>query len=84
MEAMVVSISSTGTILWSSFVNGSGIEAINDVHVDLFGNIYVGGTTDSGNLATLEAFQSQISGGIDAFMTQYSSSGELKWQSFIG
>ena len=84
MEAMVVSISSTGTILWSSFVNGSGIDAINDVHVDLFGNIYVGGTTDSGNMTTLEAFQSQISGGIDAFMAQYSATGELKWQSFIG
>ncbi len=84
MEGMIVCFSEMGTVLWSSFVNGSGIEAINDVHVDLFGNIYVGGTTDSGNLPVVEAFQSQISGGIDAYMAQYSATGDLKWQSFLG
>jgi hypothetical protein len=84
MEGMIVCFTPMGTVLWSSFVNGSGIEAISDVHVDLFGNIYVGGTTDSGNLLSVEAFQSQISGGIDAFIAQYSSEGDLKWQSFLG
>ena len=84
MEGMIVCFSEMGTVLWSSFVNGSGIEAINDVHVDLFGNIYVGGTTDSGNLPAVEAFQSQISGGIDAYMAQYSATGDLQWQSFLG
>jgi hypothetical protein len=84
MEGMIVCFSPMGTVLWSSFVNGSGIEAVNDIHVDLFGNIYVGGTTDSANLPVIEAFQNQLSGGIDAYIAQYNSSGNLNWRSFLG
>ncbi len=83
-DAMLMSFNPTGTLLWSQFVTGSGIENIKDIHVDVFGNVYVGGTTDSGNLDVLEAFQENLGGGLDAFISKFSTLGELKWLSYMG
>jgi len=83
-DAMLMSFSPFGTLLWSEFVSGSGVENIKDIHVDLFGNVYVGGTTDSGNLQTLEAFQQNSGGALDIFISKFSTLGELKWLSYMG
>jgi hypothetical protein len=83
-DAMLMSFSPVGTLLWSQFLTGSGAESIKDIHVDLFGNVYVGGTTESANLPVQEAFQDQLAGGIDMFISKYTSAGELNWLSFMG
>lgn len=83
-DAMLMSFSPVGTLLWSQFVTGSGAESVKDIHVDLFGNIYVGGTTESANLTVQDAFQEQLAGGIDMFISKYNTLGEMKWQSYMG
>lgn len=83
-DAMLMSFSPVGTLLWSQFLTGSGAESIKDIHVDLFGNVYVGGTTESANLPVQEAFQDQLAGGIDMFISKYTSAGELNWLSYMG
>jgi hypothetical protein len=83
-DAMVMSFSPVGTLLWSQYVTGSGAENVKDVHVDLFGNIYVGGTTESNNLAVQDAFQEQLAGGIDMFVSKFNMLGELQWLSYMG
>ena len=83
-DAMLMSFSPVGTLLWSQFVTGSGAESVKDIHVDLFGNIYVGGTTESSNITVLDAFQEQLAGGIDMFISKYNTLGEMQWQSYMG
>jgi hypothetical protein len=83
-DAMLMSFTPNGTLLWSQFVTGSGAESVKDIHVDLFGNIYVGGTTESANINVVEAFQEQNAGGIDMFISKFNTLGEMKWQSYMG
>lgn len=83
-DAMLMSFSAQGTLLWSQFVTGAGAESVKEVHTDLFGNIYVGGTTESNNLPVLEAFQEELSGGIDMFISKWNTMGEMKWMSYMG
>ena len=83
-DAMLMSFSPVGTLLWSQFVTGSGAESVKDIHVDLFGNIYVGGTTESANITVQDAFQEQLAGGIDMFISKYNTLGEMQWQSYMG
>jgi hypothetical protein len=83
-DAMLMSFSPVGTLLWSQFVTGSGAESVKDIHVDLFGNIYVGGTTESSNITVMDAFQEQLAGGIDMFISKYNTLGEMQWQSYMG
>jgi len=83
-DAMLMSFSPVGTLLWSQFVTGSGAEVVKDIHVDLFGNIYVGGTTESTNLEVQEAFQDQLAGGIDMFISKYNPLGDVQWLSYMG
>jgi len=83
-DAMLMSFSPVGTLLWSQFVTGSGAESVKDIHVDLFGNIYVGGTTESANLPVEEAFQETLAGGIDMFISKFNSLGENQWMSYMG
>jgi hypothetical protein len=83
-DAMLMSFSPVGTLLWSQFITGSGAESVKDIHVDLFGNIYVGGTTESSNIIVMEAFQEQLAGGTDMFLSKYNTLGEMQWQSYMG
>jgi hypothetical protein len=83
-DAMLMSFSPSGTLLWSDFVTGSGAESVKDIHVDLFGNIYVGGTTESANITVMEAFQETLAGGIDMFISKYNTMGQMQWQSYMG
>jgi hypothetical protein len=83
-DAMLMSFTPQGTLLWSQFVTGAGAESVKEVHVDLFGNIYVGGTTESTDLPVLEAIQDQASGGIDMFLSKWNTQGELKWMTYLG
>jgi hypothetical protein len=83
-DAMLMSFTPQGTLLWSQFVTGAGAESVKEVHVDLFGNIYVGGTTESSDLPVLEAIQEQPGGGIDMFLSKWNTMGEMKWMTYLG
>jgi len=83
-DAMVMSFTPQGTLLWSQFVTGAGAESVKEVHTDIFGNIYVGGTTESNNLPVLDAFQETYAGGIDMFISKWNTSGEMQWMSYMG
>lgn len=73
---MVVKVSSTGSVLWGVVINGpaggSGLnDAARDIVLDIFGNVYVTGTSDgkSGTVST----------GSDYLTIKYSTSGSLIW-----
>ena len=57
------------TLVYSTFMGGSGADQITAVQLDDFGNLYVAGSTATGDLvATTNTYQSTDAGGIDCFV----------------
>ncbi len=83
-DALVVKLSSSGGLLWSSYLGGSGDDYANAISVDGSGNALVTGVTYSTNFPTASAFQATFGGGRDVFVTKLSASGSLVWSSYLG
>ena len=57
----------------------------NAIAVDISGNAYVTGTTESANFPTANAFQSNLLGTMDSFVTKVNSAGDtLVYSSYLG
>jgi hypothetical protein len=75
------------SLVWSTFLGGSGGEDGTGIAVDNSGNVYVSGVTNSGDFpTTVNAFSSTYSGGgSDAFVTKLNSSGSaLLYSTYFG
>jgi hypothetical protein len=85
-DAFVVKLNSTGTGLsYGTYLGGSLDEEGYGVAVDLGGNAYVTGVTDSGDFPTHSAFQTAKRTGSDAFITKISPNGtSLPYSTFLG
>ncbi|MEK7183944.1 MAG: SBBP repeat-containing protein [Patescibacteria group bacterium] len=68
---------SGSALVYSTYLGGSGIDwADGGIAVDITGNVYVSGNTDSSDFPTSSPFQgSYAGGGLDAFLTKLDSSG---------
>jgi len=76
---------SGSTIVYSTFLGGSGDEAGNAIAVDAAGNAYVTGTTSSNNFPVVGAFQATTRGGNEAFVAKLDPSGStLVYSTYIG
>lgn len=87
-DAFVSAISSTGsTLLWSTFLGGTGSEAPWKVLVDASDNVAVAGSTGSSDFTTTPGAYSRdySGGGSDAFVSVLAPSGSaLLWSTFLG
>ncbi len=73
------------TVLWSTYIGGSGVDAAYGVQVDSGGDLFVTGGTTSSNLPMAPtAFQSTASGNTDGFLMRYSIAGALVGSTYIG
>jgi len=62
-DAFIAELDPTlGKLLYGTFLGGSGDDLVSGIAVDSSGNIYMTGSTTSGNLATAGAFQSRYVG----------------------
>jgi len=84
-DAFVVKLNSAGNHLWSTYLGGSGgTEAGWGVGVDAFGDVYVGGITQSSGW-TSGGFDTTYNGGeYDTFVAKLSSSGAHLWSTYLG
>jgi len=82
-EAFVTKIDSAGALSWSSFLGGNSIETARGVAVDMSGDVYVTGDTQSTDFATSDAFDTTL-GSQDAFIAKITNSGLLRWVSLMG
>jgi uncharacterized repeat protein (TIGR01451 family) len=88
-DAFVTEINSSGSALvYSTYLGGSGDDQGNGIAVDGAGDIYVAGGTTSADFPTLNAFQTALSGGRDAFLAKLnpgaSGATSLVYSTFVG
>uniref|UniRef100_Q01SD1 IPT/TIG domain-containing protein n=1 Tax=Solibacter usitatus (strain Ellin6076) TaxID=234267 RepID=Q01SD1_SOLUE len=73
------------TLLYSSFLGGSGDEIGNAIGIDFSGNAYIGGSTNSTNFPSNFGFQTANKGGVDGTISGISADGKtLQFSSYIG
>jgi hypothetical protein len=85
-EAFVTKLNAQGNdLLFSTFLGGSGVEQGSSIAVDGAGAIYVTGATNSIDFPAVNAFQPELSGGLDAFVAKIDpATSALLWSSFLG
>jgi hypothetical protein len=87
-DAFVAKISASGSLVWSTYLGGAGLDIGRAIAVDAQGNPYVVGDTTSPDFpVTAGAFQTTRAQGSqqDAFITKLNSSGSaLVYSSFYG
>ena len=79
-EAFVAKLNSSGSLIWNTFLGGSGTDQGYGIAVDGSGNVYVSGSSTATWGAPVQAF----SGNTDAFAAELNSSGSLVWNTFLG
>lgn len=67
---------------FSTFVGGSGYEQARDGATDSQGNVYLVGGTDSGDFP--RTLGQNPGGGVDAFVTKFSPTGQVLWSQRLG
>ncbi len=83
-DAVVVKLSPSGALAYSTFLGGPGQDLGYALAVDPFGNAYVTGYASSGFPTTPGVYQTVNQGFVDAFVTKFSSSGTLLWSTLVG
>jgi len=86
-DAFVTKISTDGSsLIYSTYVGGSGTESGNGIAVDASGNAFVAGGTTSGDFPfSPGAFQTTLRGGENAFVFELNPSGTtLTYSTYLG
>lgn len=82
-----ISLGTTPTLAYSTYLGGSDEDRVEGVAVDDFGTAYVIGVTKSTNLigvSSVFGLQHVNGGGLDAMSARYSDEGERFWASYLG
>jgi hypothetical protein len=85
-DAFVAKINASGTALvYSTYLGGGSVDVGNGIAVDLAGNAYVAGFTASSDFPTVNAFQADFGGNLDAFVAKLNPTGfALVYSTYIG
>jgi len=73
-DAFVSKIGAAGSLIFSTYLGGTGLDQGNGIAVDGVGDTYVTGGTDSSGLSTSGVLQTTMAGQGDAFVAKYSTS----------
>lgn len=77
--------SSGSSLVYSTYLGGSGSETGDGIMVDSSDNVYVSGWTDSSDFPTSSPFQATLGGDNDAFLAKFDSSGgSLTYSTYLG
>ena len=85
-EAFITRLNPTmGTVLYSTYIGGSGADTINKIVLDVDNNIYCVGTTTSADFPTSAVSANKNFGGqSDAFVTKFNFDGTLRFSTYYG
>ena len=85
-DAFVTKVNPAGTsLVYSTYLGGTGDDNGEGVAVDEHGNAYVEGATSSADFPTLNPFQPANAGGYDLFITELNAAGNaLVYSTYLG
>jgi len=84
-DAFLVKFDSSGQRLWGTYFGGNTNDYGKKIICDSADNIYLTGNTNSTDLASSGAYQSNFGGSSnDAFIAKFNTSGVLQWASYFG
>jgi len=84
-DVFVTKLDSTGVLIYSTYLGGNGRDFATGVAVDVSGNAYVLGNTESTDFPIQNAAQSTFGGGRnDAFVTKLDATGALAYSTYLG
>ncbi len=85
-DAFITKFSSSGSLLWSTYLGGNDYEYCRGVAVANDGSCYITGSTKSSDFPTKNAHDNSYNGGLkgDAFVSKFSASGSLLWSTYLG
>ncbi|MGD1839384.1 MAG: hypothetical protein ACFB0B_00580 [Thermonemataceae bacterium] len=84
VDAYVLSITAEGTVDWVKAIRGSGNAQAKAIGVDRQGNVYLGGDFNGACYASSPSSLFELKGGRDAYMTNWTATGELRWEKSWG
>src|SRR5581483_2035480 len=84
-DAFALKLNSSGSsLVYSTFLGGSGWDQGTGIAVDGSGNAYICGDTQSSDFHIYSASQSTFGGQTDAFVVKLNSSGGVTYSTFLG
>ena len=85
-DAFVAKLGPDGSLIYATYIGGSGNDRATGVALDAAGNAYITGFTNSTDFPTVGgAFQSSNLGGYDVFVTKLNSAGSgLVFSTYLG
>ncbi len=87
-DAIALKLSSSGdTLIWSTYLGGSGNDSGYDIAIDATGSAYVVGQTESDDFPAtpVDVFQSELAADYDAFVAKFSPAGDaLEYATYLG
>lgn len=85
LDVFVARILSGGTRGWATFLGGSGSDSARGIALDSSLNVCITGSAQAGFPTTLGAYDTNLSGTVDAFVAKVKADGsDLVWSSFLG
>jgi hypothetical protein len=79
-DVLVAKLDANGSLLWNTFLGGSGDDIGSAIAFDTTGNCYVTGESS----ATWGSPASPFAGGFDAFVARLDTNGSLQFNTFLG
>ncbi|MDI1354465.1 MAG: SBBP repeat-containing protein [bacterium] len=88
-DGFVAKLSGAGVRQWGTYYGGNGYEDNYSCALDLNGNLYIAGNSDTNggtDIATAGNYQSTFSGGAnaDAYLAKFDPSGVRQWGTYVG
>jgi len=83
-DAFLVKFNTNGVRQWATYYGSTGNDQGYSCCTDGSGNVYLAGITNSSIGIASGGHQSTISGGLDAFLVKFNTSGVLIWASYYG
>jgi hypothetical protein len=83
-DAFIVKFNSLGVRQWATYFGGKSSDDARDCVIDIYGNIYITGRTNSNIGIASGGYQNTYGGNEDAYLAKFHSNGMLLWASYYG
>jgi len=84
-DAFLTKLNSTGGLVYSTYLGGTGGERGRSIALDADGNIYIAGQTFSADFPTVHPVQDKLRGPADAFLVKLNPAGtDLLFSTYLG